>query len=197
MITEHNGNKYRSRLYARWAVFFDTLRLNYEVEKFQLKLGLYQIDFWCYDYRTAFKILDKYPNKKDTQLAKEFAEESGYPVFIAFGNISAIRNEHDAEKKGMLFFEPYPLRKGERHSRLIFDYKNSGNVFYICECGDVMIADGSHHFSKDHCGKPMIFANYAYKKAQFWGIEREPDFFETSKKEIETAKNDLRQRNTA
>lgn len=43
-----NGPRYRSRLEARWAVFFDTLGIKYEYEKegYTLKSGRYLPDFW-------------------------------------------------------------------------------------------------------------------------------------------------------
>lgn len=50
--TEYKGYRFRSRLEARWAVFFDALGLRWEYEKegFELgKLGRYLPDFWLPD----------------------------------------------------------------------------------------------------------------------------------------------------
>lgn len=48
--TEYNGYLFRSRLEARWAVFFDTIRLPYEYEKegyfLGERCGRYLPDFW-------------------------------------------------------------------------------------------------------------------------------------------------------
>lgn len=46
--TRYHGYRFRSRLEARWAVFFDTLgvRWEYEVEGFELPSGRYLPDFW-------------------------------------------------------------------------------------------------------------------------------------------------------
>lgn len=47
--TKYKGYRFRSRLEARWAVFFDTLRLEWEYEKegYNLgDLGFYLPDFW-------------------------------------------------------------------------------------------------------------------------------------------------------
>lgn len=47
--TRYNGYRFRSRLEARWAVFFDTLGIKYEYEKegYDLgKAGYYLPDFW-------------------------------------------------------------------------------------------------------------------------------------------------------
>ena len=50
--TEYNGYKFRSRLEARWAVFFDTLGIEYEYEPegYELKNGMkYLPDFYLPD----------------------------------------------------------------------------------------------------------------------------------------------------
>ena len=46
--TEYNGYRFRSRLEARWAVFFDSLgiKYRYEVEGFNLHGVYYLPDFW-------------------------------------------------------------------------------------------------------------------------------------------------------
>lgn len=46
--THYNGYRFRSRLEARWAVFFDALgvRYEYEPEGFELSTGWYLPDFW-------------------------------------------------------------------------------------------------------------------------------------------------------
>lgn len=46
--TPYNGYRFRSRLEARWAVFFDTLGVewDYENEGYQLPSGWYLPDFW-------------------------------------------------------------------------------------------------------------------------------------------------------
>ena len=50
--TTYNGYKFRSRLEARWAVLFDTLKVEWEYEKegYELgELGWYLPDFWLPD----------------------------------------------------------------------------------------------------------------------------------------------------
>ena len=46
--TEYNGHRFRSRLEARWAVFFDSLgvKYQYELEGFDLDGVYYLPDFW-------------------------------------------------------------------------------------------------------------------------------------------------------
>lgn len=50
--TRYKGYRFRSRLEARWAVFFDALgiRWEYEVEGFETEAGRYLPDFWLPDF---------------------------------------------------------------------------------------------------------------------------------------------------
>ena len=57
--TVYNGYKFRSRLEARWAVFFDTLKIKYqyEFEGFDLgEAGWYLPDFYLTEYKTYIEI---------------------------------------------------------------------------------------------------------------------------------------------
>ncbi len=56
--TEYNGYRFRSRLEARWAVFFDALGLRYEYEQEGLELdGIFYLpDFWLPDNRMYVEI---------------------------------------------------------------------------------------------------------------------------------------------
>lgn len=46
--TKYKGHRFRSRLEARWAVFFDSFKekWRYEIEGFNLPSGYYLPDFW-------------------------------------------------------------------------------------------------------------------------------------------------------
>jgi hypothetical protein len=57
--THYNGYRFRSRLEARWAVFFDTLnvRYEYEPEGFELLDGTWYLpDFWIADLRSFIDV---------------------------------------------------------------------------------------------------------------------------------------------
>jgi len=63
--TRYAGYRFRSRLEARWAVFFDKMNTayEYEVEGYQLKDGLYYLpDFILVDKRLHKKIVEIKPN---------------------------------------------------------------------------------------------------------------------------------------
>src|SRR4051812_47433283 len=56
--THYKGYRFRSRLEARWAVFFSELGIKwqYEVEGFELPSGCYLPDFYLPDYKCYFEV---------------------------------------------------------------------------------------------------------------------------------------------
>jgi hypothetical protein len=64
--TVYSGYRFRSRLEARWAVFFDALGIEYEYEKegFELPSGWYLPDFWLPEQDIWVEIKPK--NSSDT-----------------------------------------------------------------------------------------------------------------------------------
>ncbi|MDY7015664.1 MAG: hypothetical protein SVX43_19135 [Cyanobacteriota bacterium] len=54
--TQYNNIVFRSRLEARWAVFWDTLGIKYfyEYEGFKLSSGWYVPDFWLPDFTSSY-----------------------------------------------------------------------------------------------------------------------------------------------
>jgi hypothetical protein len=54
----HNGIRFRSRLEARWAMFFDLMRVDwrYEYEGYKLPSGWYVPDFWLPQIKTWVEI---------------------------------------------------------------------------------------------------------------------------------------------
>lgn len=56
--TEYNGYRFRSRLEARWAVFFDAagIEYQYEPEGFELSCGWYLPDFYLPDFEIYVEI---------------------------------------------------------------------------------------------------------------------------------------------
>lgn len=83
--TQYKGYKFRSRLEARWAVFFDTLGLkwDYEVQGFDLDGVRYLPDFWIPSYGVYFEIKpeDEYDFRKPRALA-----DAGKTVYVLQGN---------------------------------------------------------------------------------------------------------------
>lgn len=88
--TQYNGRRFRSRLEARWAVFFDSLGLDwrYEMEGFTLPSGTrYLPDFWLPEVYLRFGDPGLWIEVKPTHGAVEVAYDTlsefgcGYPRF--------------------------------------------------------------------------------------------------------------------
>lgn len=71
--TIYNGNRFRSRLEARWAVFFDSMgwRYEYESEGFILPGGCYLPDFFFIDFNCYGEVKPKFLNDKELCLCKQ------------------------------------------------------------------------------------------------------------------------------
>jgi hypothetical protein len=81
--TEYKGYRFRSRLEARWAVFFDTLGVRYEYEKegFELEdVGRYLPDFWLPDLNLWLEIKGVEPTWDEIRKAQELYYLSDGPT---------------------------------------------------------------------------------------------------------------------
>lgn len=83
--TNYNGYRFRSRLEARWAVFFDVLGIEWEYEKegYDLDGIKYLPDFWLPKYQYWFEIKGQDPTTEEINKAKALQDTSGFPVIIA------------------------------------------------------------------------------------------------------------------
>lgn len=90
--TVYRGYRFRSRLEARWAVFFDTLSIDfdYEPEGYDLaEAGYYLPDFYLPDLRLWLEVKPQEANHEEKWKAKVFAEQSGQNIAILQGRITA------------------------------------------------------------------------------------------------------------
>jgi hypothetical protein len=78
--TRYAGCLFRSRLEARWAVFFDALevRWQYETEGFILPSGYYLPDFWLADERLWLEVKGAEPEEDELDRWLEFAEAADW-----------------------------------------------------------------------------------------------------------------------
>ena len=86
--TKYNGYKFRSRLEARWAVFFDALDIEWEYEKegFHFEDGTnYLPDFWLPQVNMWAEVKGKEFTSKEFKKAENLAKESGFPVLLLIG----------------------------------------------------------------------------------------------------------------
>lgn len=86
--TVYNGYRFRSRLEARWAVFFDALGVKYEYEKegFDLDGVWYLPDFWLPRERCWIEIKGEDPTRNERNKLYRLSAESKQPACILFGS---------------------------------------------------------------------------------------------------------------
>jgi hypothetical protein len=86
--TIYDGCHFRSRLEARWAVFFKSLGIpyQYEVEGFDIEGLLYLPDFWLPEQRSFFEVKGPLTFNSGERKARALSIASQCPVFM-FGNI--------------------------------------------------------------------------------------------------------------
>lgn len=88
--TRYKGYKFRSRLEARWAVFFDTLGIewDYEVEGFVLANGnCYLPDFFLKTFNGGMyvEVKPKELTEEERSNCWQLCKDSGYGVWLAVG----------------------------------------------------------------------------------------------------------------
>lgn len=97
----YRGYHFRSRLEARWAVFFDHagVRWTYEPEGYALASGNYLPDFWLPDLG-FYEVKGPRPDDREERLAAELAVATGARVFIASGNLPFFPDPDGSEADG-------------------------------------------------------------------------------------------------
>ncbi len=130
--TEYNGYKFRSRLEARWAVFFDALGIqyHYEPEGFDLDGVYYLPDFYLDDYKIYIEIK---PFDKDVvsyvgdgnkweQKCRSFRDDVDKAIMICYG---------DPSDSGYYYFFGWDLTDGSGGSsefQALFFEKTDGTI---------------------------------------------------------------------
>ena len=89
--TYYNGYRFRSRLEARWAVFFDKLGIKYEYEKegFDLDGVWYLPDFWLPDLKCWVEIKGEKPTEQETSRLIALTKGTGKSGYLIWGSIPA------------------------------------------------------------------------------------------------------------
>lgn len=123
--TRYRGFVFRSRLEARWAVFFDTLglRWEYEPEGFDLGGVCYLPDFWLPEFETHTGLyVDVKPIGGRPDKARLFARvvrraillAEGPPDFQSFTVLACDADQDHAPSEYLAIFRDKPLQNGER-----------------------------------------------------------------------------------
>lgn len=89
ITTEYNGYLFRSRLEARWAVFYDTLGVpyRYEPEGYEMDGLRYLPDFWMPHLDCWVEIKGQDPTDPEGEKARRLADGTGKKVFVFYGDI--------------------------------------------------------------------------------------------------------------
>lgn len=111
--TSYKGYRFRSRLEARWAVFFDALNQKWEYEKEGFELGMegrYLPDFWLADHETWVEIKP---------------QSVGYSMKCAY--LTALTNQSTL----LVYGNPWP---GEYGVDLYWPRDEGGKPYYSSSC---------------------------------------------------------------
>jgi hypothetical protein len=95
--TPYKGYRFRSRLEARWAVFFDALGIRWEYEKEGYDLGdagWYLPDFWLPQQNVWIEIKGATPTHEEQTRCHLLADGTGYPVVLLSGAIDGKNEPH-------------------------------------------------------------------------------------------------------
>lgn len=106
--TIYRGHRFRSRTEARWAVFMDSLGIQwrYEHEGYDLDGVWYLPDFWLPEHRFFFEVKGEEPDREDTEKARLLSQASRLPVYVAFGRIGVPDVPFDPYSRSALAFLP-------------------------------------------------------------------------------------------
>lgn len=83
--THYSGYRFRSRLEARWAVFFDTIGIKYEYENEGYDLGnvgWYLPDFWLPEVNMFAEVKGKAFTEKEYNKCLMLVKMSGHPCLM-------------------------------------------------------------------------------------------------------------------
>ena len=142
--TRFGGVLFRSRLEARWCVFWDSRGVPWEYEKegYELPSGRYLPDFWLPQHRCWVEIKGQKPTEHELDLLHDLAGTTGTPAYLFWGTPGAWKWQRDV--KGLAFVW-MPTEKSwwpeerEQSSALGLSF-DSDHAFTECiHCGQIGI----------------------------------------------------------
>jgi hypothetical protein len=143
--TRYRGHRFRSRLEARWAVFFDSLglRWQYEPEAFKLPSGPYLPDFrlhvsMCGRNQVWVEVKGKY-NDGDLSRLLELSQATDTPGLILVEEVGNGQGLHTALTSG--YDWGYVFAKCDSCGAVVVEFPDSS--YMTCKCGGNLKPD--HH----------------------------------------------------
>jgi hypothetical protein len=168
-----NDLYFRSRLEARWAVFYDRLGIKYEYEKegYNLGDGIYYLpDFWLPDQKIWVEVKPMDPNEQERQKAERLVAASGFNLAFAVGQIECgERCDTETNPHDIIGFSTDGYIWGDQ-----------GYVWCRCSCGKYGLEYGS---KQDRICSNKHLQNYlgpqfhedpiliAYRIARMWRFD--------------------------
>lgn len=169
--TYFRGDRFRSRLEARWAVFFHFMDIpyRYEREGYELADGemRYLPDFWLPDQGCWIEVKGECPTLGEERKARALVRETGLPVFIVSGSLAspdsdewpnhylAFFKDRDEVERDELYLWCVCRRCGIKGLRF------QGKAKQLCACGP----------GNDETGR----LNLAYRLARVYEFRLPPD----------------------
>ena len=180
--TNYKGYHFRSRLEARWAVFFDAagMKWEYEPEGFDVNGRAYLPDFYLPEFGCYFEV--KGTADYDLAFLQEFAYEIGRNLVVAEGVIPDPDEWSCGNTVGLQVLhgtkaEEWP---DEWIDDVVFGYKD---MFLRCSsCDRIKLMNEVYSTMKDNCGAcgdrharwmPLSDALEAARSARFESERRE------------------------
>lgn len=110
--TRYDGYKFRSRLEARWATFFNELDIeyHYEPEGYVLNGEPYLPDFWIPEWECFIEIKGQMPTIQEHEKARLLALYTQKEVAVIYGNIGFPNGSHNHS-----IYTFYPSTLTENH----------------------------------------------------------------------------------
>ena len=131
--TKYNGFRFRSRLEARWAVFFDMLGLKYEyeIEGFEMNRVRYLTDFYIPSLDRWFEIKAKSLREKDIKKCEEFClnkDNENIKFSVLIGAPEAVKIDDFA---GVIeYVWEWPSEKYPENVRMLAPHELSEKEYY-------------------------------------------------------------------
>ncbi len=158
--TKYKWHRFRSRLEARWAVFFDHvgIKWEYEIEGFDLGDGVrYLPDFWLPDMKYWIEIKAEYPTPDEKRKAEKLCFQSHHLVYIFYGQ-----------------FDPDPMNV----NAIGFEFCEGGKKYFVWRDGHKpeLELKPDHVIVYEPCGWTATEQGFEIKHKHFyldgWGNER-------------------------
>jgi hypothetical protein len=166
--TKYKGCHFRSRLEARWAVFFDDARINwqYEPQGYAVNGVPYLPDFFLRDLDCYFEVRGE--PLYDAALFEAFARQIAKPLILAIGDIPSPESAFAADYEGYRVF--LPASASENDDSLVWGF---GDMFLRCDgCRRVRLVNKAYASSKGMCCEsdrlmPLLEAFASARSARF------------------------------